>query len=197
MTILEQRLNEVLSKWNLLEHPFYQAWTMGTLPVDHLKLYSSEYAAFIGMVAKGWEACGDNEIAAEEVEHYGLWKDFARSLGNADVTTSVGEVETLVGSCEKNYEAYATALGALYAFERQQPATAKSKLEGLQTHYKHIEADETYFKVHVDDEEEPAILLKNMEALNNEDQELAVKACEEVAENLYHALTGIMKTAEA
>ena len=197
MTNLEQTLDAVLTKWSLLEHPFYQAWSMGTLPDGHLKLYASEYAAFIGMVAKGWEACGDSEIAEEEVEHYGLWKDFAKSLGNADVNTSISEVNTLVQKCEDNYENYTTALGALYAFERQQPATAKSKLDGLKTHYQHLNADETYFDVHVDDEEEPAILLKNMEALSAEEQDKAVAACEDVAIGLYNALTGIMKTAEA
>lgn len=197
MTNLEQRLNEILDKWSLLEHPFYKAWTMGSLPDDHLKLYASEYAGFIGMVAKGWEACGDQEIAAEEIEHYDLWKDFARSLGNQKVNTSIEEVNALVDACDKNYEDYTTALGALYAFERQQPATAKSKLDGLKSHYQHLNADETYFEVHVDDEEEPAILLKNMEALSTEDQDKAAHACEEVAGKLYHALTGIMKTAEA
>lgn len=197
MTNLEQRLSEILNKWSLLEHPFYRAWTMGELPEQHLKLYASEYAGFIGMVAKGWEACGDHEIAAEEVEHYDLWKVFAKSLGNSDVNTTINEVNTLVEACEKNYENYSTALGALYAFERQQPATAQSKLEGLQTHYQGLNADETYFKIHVDDEEEPALLLKNMEALSISEQDQAVEACEEVAMKLYNALTGIMETAEA
>lgn len=197
MTKIEQRLSDILDKWNLLDHPFYRAWSEGTLPDDHLKLYASEYASFIGMVAKGWEACGDNEIAEIEVEHYDLWKDFAKSLGNADVNTSIDEVNTLVANCDKEYRSYPTALGALYAFERQQPATAQSKLAGLKTHYNHINADETYFEVHVDDEEEPAILLKNMEALSFEEQDKAVQACENIAENLYYALTGIMNRADA
>lgn len=197
MTNLEQRLSDVLNKWSLLEHPFYRAWTMGELPDGHLKLYSSEYAGFIGMVAKGWEACGDSEIAAEEVEHYHLWKDFSKSLGNEDVNTSIPEVKTLVENCETEYTQYASALGALYAFERQQPATAKSKLDGLRSHYTHLNADETYFKIHVDDEAEPAMLLANMEQLSTEDQNKAVSACENIAERLYNALTGIMETAEA
>ena len=197
MTNLEQRLDAVIAKWNLLEHPFYRAWTMGTLPTDHLKLYSSEYASFIGMVAKGWEACGNDEIAKEEVEHYDLWKDFAKSLGHQDVTTSVPEVKTLVESCEKNYEQRTSALGALYAFEKQQPATAKSKLEGLRTHYQSLNADETYFVVHENDIEEPALLMDYMNELNENDQEIALAACEEICEKVYNALTGIMEAAEA
>lgn len=197
MTKLEQRLDEVIQKWSLLDHPFYRAWTMGTLPKDHLKLYSSEYASFIGMVAKGWEACGNSAIAEEEVEHYDLWKDFARSLGHNEVQTSVPAVEELVDSCEKNYEGRTTALGALYAFEKQQPATAKSKLEGLRTHYQSLNADETYFIVHENDIEEPALLLEYMENLDEKSQDVAVAACEEICEKVYGALTGIMEAAEA
>ncbi len=197
MSNFEQRLEDILSKWNLLEHPFYQAWSMGTLPDAHLKLYSAEYASFIGMIAKGWEACGDMAIAKEEMEHYELWKDFSKSLGNEEIKTTVTEVDHLVESCERNYQEYNSALGALYAFERQQPKTAESKLKGLQTHYQHINADETYFEIHVDDEEEPAILLAQMNKLDDSGQETALKACEEVAEGLYNALTGIMKAAEA
>lgn len=197
MTNLEQKLDAVIQKWSLLDHPFYRAWTMGTLPTDHLKLYSSEYASFIGMVAKGWEACGNAEIAEEEVEHYDLWKDFAKSLGHNEVNTTVSEVSDLVAACEKNYENKVTALGALYAFEKQQPATAKSKLEGLRTHYSGLNADETYFIVHENDIEEPALLMDYMNELNTADQDKALAACEEICEKVYNALTGIMETAEA
>ena len=197
MTNLEQRLDEVIAKWSLLEHPFYRAWTMGTLPTGHLKLYASEYASFIGMVAKGWEACGNSEIAEEEVEHYDLWKDFAKSLGHSDVVTNVSEVKELVSSCERNYMNVNSALGALYAFEKQQPATAKSKLEGLRAHYQSLNADETYFIVHENDIEEPALLMDYMNKLNEKDQEVALAACEEICEKVYDALTGIMNAAEA
>ena len=197
MSQIELRLQEILDKWNLLEHPFYRAWTMGTLPDNKLKSYSSEYASFIGMVAKGWEACGNEEIAEEEREHHDLWKVFAKSLGHSEVSTSISEVSDLVTSCEKNYTNRVSALGALYAFEAQQPKTSKSKLEGLRTHYQHLNADETYFEIHENDLEEPAMLLKDMEGLSTMDQNIAVAACAEVAENIYGALTGIMEKAEA
>ena len=48
------------------------------------------------------------------------------------------------------------ALGALYAFEHQQPATAKSKLAGLRKHYNLAPSAEVYFDIHQDDEDEPA-----------------------------------------
>lgn len=186
------RMHAILDEWSLLKHPFYQAWSEGTLPGHALSLYSREYASFIGTVAMGWEACGDAEIAEEEREHFALWKDFAASLGNEEVGAELPEVRSLVGKCEKAFSDYATALGALYAFENQQPATSASKLEGLRTHYQQLKADEVYFKVHVDDLEEPALLREKMGELNAEELQQALDSCETIAKELWNALTGIM-----
>ena len=30
----KQRLDSIVEKWDLLKHPFYQAWSAGTLPVE-------------------------------------------------------------------------------------------------------------------------------------------------------------------
>ena len=43
----KKRFDTILEKWDLLKHPFYQAWSAGTLPVEALKVYASEYGAFI------------------------------------------------------------------------------------------------------------------------------------------------------
>ena len=83
------------------------------------------------------------------------------------------------------------SLGALYAFEAQQPAPAKSKLEGLRAHYQLGTSAETYFEVHATDEDEPALLLKRMQGWSAEDQDRAVQACEETARALRLALDGL------
>lgn len=192
MTNLERRLQDILEQKDLLQHPFYQAWNEGTLPADKLKLYAKEYGTFINMIQAGWEACNESKIADIEAEHYILWKDFSDSLGNGAIEAEINEVKGLTDACERNFTDYATALGALYAFEAQQPATATSKLKGLRDHYTELNADETYFKVHVDDDEEPALILQKMETLSAEQQDQAVEACREVADNLWDALSGIM-----
>ncbi|MER3558451.1 MAG: pyrroloquinoline quinone biosynthesis protein PqqC, partial [Armatimonadota bacterium] len=51
---LQTRLNEIVAKWNLLNHPFYQAWSAGTLPVESLRAYAQEYGAFIRELPLGW-----------------------------------------------------------------------------------------------------------------------------------------------
>ena len=187
------RMHAILEEWSLLKHPFYQAWSDGTLPGHALKLYAREYASFIGTVAQGWDACNDAEIAEEEREHYDLWKQFATSLGNTEVGAQLPEVKSLVSKCEEAYSAYPTAIGALYAFEQQQPGTSTSKLEGLRTHYTDLNADEVYFEVHVNDLEEPALLREKMGELSDEELQQALNSCETVAKELWNALTSIME----
>lgn len=192
MTTLEKQLNEILEAKDLLQHPFYQAWSAGTLPADKLKLYAKEYGTFINLIQAGWKACNEEEIAAIEGEHYELWKEFSDSLGNGPIEAHIDEVKGLTDTCERQFTGYAPALGALYAFEAQQPATATSKLKGLRDHYASLQADETYFKVHVDDEDEPALILQKMQSLSSEEQDQAINACREVAGQLWNALSGIM-----
>lgn len=185
-------IDNVVEEFNLLNHPFYQAWSAGTLPADALTTYAWEYKKFIGKVAEGWEACGDSKIAKVERYHYDLWLEFAASLGESDSSVDVAEVNDLVSACDSSFTSYATALGALYAFEVQQPWTSRSKLEGLRTHYASLKADEVYFELHENDFDEPAMLREKMEALTEEDQAKAIAACGLVSEKLWGALTGIM-----
>ncbi len=82
----------------------------------------------------------------------------------------------------------ATAIGALYAFEVQQPKTAQSKLLGLQTHYPHLYADKTYFEVHSHNEHEAAKLLALFDGLSADDQRMAVDACESMSQAIWQTL---------
>ena len=41
-TLLES-LDALIAKHNLLQHPFYQAWTAGTLSKQALALYAQQY----------------------------------------------------------------------------------------------------------------------------------------------------------
>jgi pyrroloquinoline-quinone synthase len=93
---------------------------------------------------------------------------------------------------KKNFQFYAAALGALYAFEAQQPGTASSKLQGLRDHYSHWHADETYFNIHQSDFEEPALLEEKINFLSPEETLVATEACKETCQLLWNALSGIM-----
>lgn len=190
---IRNELDAVVAKYDLLGHPFYQAWSAGALPEEALATYAAEYGAFVQTVPAGWAAHGDIATSIEEVQHAVLWERFANALG----TTSLCEprldaTKRLVADCASLYKSPATALGGLYAFEAQQPNTAKSKLDGLVEHYASLPEDvRPYFAVHVDDVHEREWIVDRLAALSPEEQQAAVGACEQVAKGLWDALTEI------
>jgi pyrroloquinoline-quinone synthase len=97
----------------------------------------------------------------------------------------------LVDTANELFASPATTLGAMYAFEAQQPATAKSKLDGLKMHYSLPAEVEPYFEVHSANWHESKKILAALEALSPEEQSQANEACERMAEALWNALTGI------
>lgn len=182
-----------LQQYNLLEHPFYLAWNEGKLTREQLALYAGEYGLFIKLISEGWEQAGEHQIAAEEMEHFAMWQNFAGSIGAKPIAANLPSVKQLVSTTESHYKTYAAALGALYAFEAQQPATASSKLNGLRKNYSHLNADETYFKVHENDLAEPAMLEEKINLLNEKDKSIAHSACASTCKSLWDALLGIME----
>ena len=190
---IKNELDAVVAKYDLLGHPFYQAWSAGTLPKEALESYAAEYGAFVQTVPAGWAAHGDVTTSIEEVQHAVLWERFANALG----TTSLCEprleaTRELVDDCKELYQKPATALGGLYAFEAQQPNTAKSKFEGLEAHYNDLPEDvKPYFAVHIDDIHEREWIIERLSALPEAEQKEAIVACEKVAKGLWDALSEI------
>lgn len=188
---LQTRLNEIVAKWNLLNHPFYQAWSAGTLPVESLRAYAQEYGAFIRELPLGWQSQNDTATAHEEAEHIDLWEQFAHAL-----ETHIGEAERpavrqLIHTARQLFADPLTALGALYAFEGQQPATAQSKLEGLMTHYRLPDGVRPYFEVHAVNHHEAEKLLARLSTLGPADQARALSACEQMCQALWNALSDL------
>ena len=191
MSITEE-LTSIVSQHDLLKHPFYQAWSAGTLPLEALQTYAREYGTFIALLPSAWESLKDPETAQEENEHAGLWRDFTAALGTRLVDSpQVPEVAQLSSTASRLFADPVTAAGALYAFEVQQPATAKSKLHGLRAHYRLTPAVEPYFEVHSRNEHEAAKLLLRIESFSDDDRARSAQACAEMADSLWNALSGI------
>lgn len=185
------KLEKKVEEWNLLNHPFYQAWNSGDLPESALKIYAEEYGAFIAILPIGWRGVGDEETAQEEEEHIELWEQFAGGLGTRVGDAKIEEVKELIEKSIDMFGKPATALGALYAFEVQQPETAKSKLSGLREFYELSVTTETYFERHTTNEHESKKLADNISLLEARDQYAALDACEIMSKSLWDALTGI------
>lgn len=190
----KQSLDRTITHWNLLKHSFYQAWSDGTLPQEALRTYAREYGAFIALIPDGWQTLADEAIAQEERDHLELWEDFAQGLETTVGEAQIPQVKNLLSTAQGLFATPATALGALYAFEAQQPDTAKSKLEGLKAFYNLPKTVEPYFEIHSDNAHEVEKLLEQMNALPPADLNRTLDACEQMSIALWDALTGICET---
>jgi pyrroloquinoline-quinone synthase len=185
-------MSEILDQYHLLKHPFYQAWSDGTLAPEKLKTYSAEYGTFIKKIAEAWDACGYADIADVERSHAIMWADFAHSLKTKIAESpNVEEIASLNSFIDECNGDKAKALGALLAFECQQPDTVESKLKGLRSHYANLNCHETYFEVHIDDWDEPEMLKKEILALDENGVEASIEAFEKSCQHLWNALSGI------
>ena len=191
---IRERLEGAIGGYRLLEHPFYVAWREGTLPLEALATYAGEYGAFIAAVPEGWATVGNHEHAAEEVRHAALWETFAARLGTAVAAPRLPEVAVLLETSRRLFADPASAWGALYAFEAQQPATSEEKLGGLVDHYgfDHGEPAAEYFRVHAADYHEADEIVDSLDAAGVES---AVDACGEMSVALWEALSGVLATA--
>jgi pyrroloquinoline-quinone synthase len=187
-------LDAIVARHDLNEHPFYRAWRAGTLPRARLAQYASEYAPFIGAIERGWRCLGRADHAAAERDHARLWDEFREALGPCGESTSM-EAKDLVDEVNRCFGDPVEALGALYAFEAQQPSTARSKLDGLRAHvasYGVPEDKSAYFRVHADDYGEREQLSVLLERLTPSDRARAARACERACKAMWSALDGIM-----
>ena len=187
----KQALDSKIADHNLLKHPFYQAWSAGELPIEALQCYAREYGAFIATLPNGWETLNDPETAEEETEHIDMWADFADGLDTTVSEAQIPQVKALLQTADTLFSERTTALGALYAFEAQQPETAQSKLAGLKAFYQLPETVEPYFETHSHNEHESEKLLERIGALPSESHATVVQACAQMSRALWDALTGI------
>lgn len=188
---LKQTFDAAVNKWNLLVNPFYQAWSAGTLPIAALQTYASEYGNFIALLPLAWQTLGDTETADEESEHDQLWQQFTESVHAQRGHVFLAESKQLITTAQTLFAEVPTAMGALYAFEVQQPETASSKLVGLRTHYCDLGASETYFEVHTRNAHESKKLLHMISNLSEDDQHSALVACEVMSRSLWNTLSAI------
>ncbi|MDQ3024818.1 MAG: iron-containing redox enzyme family protein, partial [bacterium] len=154
--------------------------------------YAREWGAFVRVVDRGWDSVGMEAYAVEERGHALLWDEFADALGTQAVDApETAQLAALRGTAERLFSTPATALGALYAFEAQQPSTSVSKLAGLRTHYSLDEKAEQYFAVHENDYAEAEWIRAAIGRLSPAGREVAEAACEAMCQALWDGLSGI------
>jgi pyrroloquinoline-quinone synthase len=222
-TVFFSALEGRLASYDLLKHPYYQAWSNGELTRDDLREYASEYwhhvsafpaylSALHSHLPDGklrrlvLENLADEEGLEDGVPHSDMWMDFARGMGanETDVRSRRIGTETLALLAhfrEAMYGSPAAALAALYAYESRVPAIAKTKAEGLARHYDTDVATRRYFTVHTTADVHHARVWRNaLEAelaAHPEETESALAAGEEAARVLWTTLDGVEHARQA
>lgn len=143
-------------KHRLLDHPFYQAWTKGEVTKEQLAKYHASYNEFIEEMPKYWQKIidgfGENgtfaaKVVQDETEHIELWQKWNSKLPKTDEFPTMADLNS-----ELNEMSTSELLGAIAAFEMQQPEVAKTKKEGLLEHYGYEASELTYFDDHMEEE---------------------------------------------
>ena len=209
-------IDSVIADRSMLKHPFYRAWTDGTLPLDTLRDYSRQYfhhvEAFPRAVSAVHSVCPDRDgrrmlaenlaeeegVEAGKQDHATLWLMFASGLGETEGAVRSQELNPETTALIETFrrlsrKSYAAGLGALYAYESQFPAVASAKIEGLIERFGI--GDETtlrFFRVHeTADVEHSSVCRALIDRLPEDEAAEAVAAAEELAGALWSFLSGV------
>ena len=224
---LFEQLDARIAKYDLLCHPFYQAWAAGELTRDDLWEYAQHYyphvKAFPTYLAELAMRLEDGELRsailanmADEKgledafgnpapEHAELWLDFAEGMGGRrevlrQALPAINELTAFFHrmASEGTPE---EALAAFYAYESQVPRVAKEKARGLRDMYGADQKTCAYFTLHTTaDVYHSHVWRKQLEkrlAEHPEATEKALAAAENAAKALWRALDGIEESRSA
>ena len=165
------KIDNLIEKHHLLNHPFYKAWNAGELPKETIREYAAQYFQHVSLFPRYLSAihsnCDDiktrqlllenlNEEEQGKENHPELWMRFAEGMGNTrknvNETVPMKETEELVKVFKKlsKSEKYHIGLAALYCYESMQPEISETKKDGLQKFYD-IKDEDTlkFFTVHM------------------------------------------------
>jgi len=211
-TAMEQ-LDARIQKWHLLGHPFYQAWTAGTLSREALQLYAAQYYRHVQAFPQHLRALAartdgelreliEENLAEEEGPgrtHPQLWRDFAFAVGADEAALdeapalpgTAALVETYDRLCREG--ALAEAVAAFYAYEAQVPEIATQKMDGLRRFYGVRDARGlAYFAVHEEaDVRHRAAWRQWLERRPEDERKRALAAAEMALQALWGALDAV------
>ena len=191
------RLDEIRSRWNVLEHPFYRRWECGELTREELTAYAGEYRHAVVALSEAAEAAAPlagPEHADEERSHVELWDRFAAAVDAEPAPARLDETRACV-TAWTSAEDPVEALGILYAIEAGQPDVSRTKLDGLVEHYG-FEAESpatSYFTLHAERDREHAAQSRELleRHARREDADRVVDAAERALCGNWTLLDGV------
>lgn len=210
-----QQLDARISKYDLLCHPFYKAWSAGRLTREDLREYAQDYyhhveafpsyLAALGMRLEEGELrravlanmCDEKGVESRKgskaVPHSDLWLDFAEGMGssrNLEWHNPVPEVRQLIRYFHRiaNEGSPEEALAAFYAYESQVPRIATEKEHGLRENYGADDKTCGYFALHAEADLYHASIWRNQLERQIVAHPEAADAALDAAENAAHML---------
>lgn len=213
-----QQLENVIKQNNMLNHPFYQTWTMGKLSREALREYAKQYYHFVQAFPTFLSATHANtpqlsvrqellenliEEERGEGNHPGLWIKFTESLGvdarEAASAPMLPETQEAINSLRSITRdgSYLEGVSALYAYESQIPEVAKVKIEGLKKFYDINDATAlSFFTVHQEADiyhsaGERKILSDH--AVTENDQQAVLNAADRSSKAMLRLLDGVYR----
>ena len=183
-TSFVDKVDQKIQDMHLLNHSFYQSWNEGSLSLETIREYSSQYfkhvsafPRYLSAIHSNCDHIGTRKILLENLndeemgpeDHPELWMRFAEGMGNTrdEIKNAVlmEETEELVNTFNQlsRSEDYLKGLAALYCYESMQPEISKTKKEGLQNIYG-IKDEETlkFFTVHMQADEWHREVIRNL-----------------------------------
>lgn len=167
---LTARIQALLDTHSMLDHPFYKAWTAGTLSRKAMRAYARQYyhfeAAFPRLLSAIHSRSDSPEIRQMlldnlwdeehgERNHARLWLDFANALGVPDEKVMRATLTPQTRNLIDHYVEVSRnaplgeALATLFAFEGQVPVIAWQNIKGLSEHYGFKPEQFEFFSVHL------------------------------------------------
>ncbi|MCU1302461.1 MAG: hypothetical protein JWQ87_2745 [Candidatus Sulfotelmatobacter sp.] len=170
-----EQLEASIAKYDLLCHPFYQAWAAGELTRNDLREYARHYyhhveafPCYLAELALRLDEsdlrravlanmCDEKGFATAHgegsVPHSELWLDFAEAMGarrDMVLHLPVAEIRELIRYFHRlaSEGTPEEALAAFYAYESQVPRVAKEKERGLREMYGADDKTCGYFTLH-------------------------------------------------
>jgi pyrroloquinoline-quinone synthase len=210
-----QTADEEIAKYDLLRHPFYQAWCAGELTKEDLKFYAEQYyhqvsefpTYLTALHSRLPEGAMRRDVLANAYEeecdgcsHADLWLRFSEGMGggsNLNKKAAIPEVNNLVNTFRTlaKEAPVASVFGALFAYESQVPKIAAEKRNGLKHHYGADDRTCGYFTLHeTADVHHSAVWRKIISELIEADGRNAAEALQGIssaARALWTALDGI------
>ncbi len=149
-------LDSLGAEMSLLQHPFYQQWTAGTLSAQRLRNYAIQYyrhvAAFPRNLSALHSRCDDldtRQVLLENLideergseNHPELWLKFAHALGITRDEVLAAEPLPAANALVETFDhlsrdlPLSAGLSALYVYESQVAEVATAKIDGLKRFY--------------------------------------------------------------